>query len=60
MSLIKERTKDIHEDILTEASLSQDSVEALRSYLDEQLPLVFESIREGIKSREQNEEEMRQ
>ena len=58
-TLIRERTREIHDDIQTEADMSSDSIDLLRGYLEEQLPCLFDTLKDGILRREESEDKIR-
>ena len=54
--MISEKTQQIQYDIQEEAAHSNEVIENLRGYLENDIPMLYETLKQGVQEREQTEE----
>jgi hypothetical protein len=58
LSMIGDRADGIKKEIGTEQNLSSEAINTLRLYLEEDVPNLYDRLRDGIREREETEEMM--
>ena len=54
--MIREKTQQIKQDIQIEGGHSNEVINNLRNYLENDIPMLYETLKQGIQEREQTEE----
>ena len=55
VALIRDRTRDIRNDIFQESVMSSECIDTLKIQLEQQIPKLFDAIKESIYQREETE-----
>ena len=56
--MVKDRADQIKKEISLEQNLSNEAINTLRVYLEEDVPNLYDRLRDGIREREETEEMM--